>query len=424
MRKRFIIAALAACFTVGACDVPSSGSAECIRYAANDDGSTTIFIPKEATRIPVRYFQGLEGVSEIRFEPDSCLNEIGDFAFSKISVQSVQIPASVETLGVGCFYECPLLEIVEFEDGSRLEKIGSGCFSFCKKLKFAFVPEKVKCLEGDCFCNCETLEEATFSEHSLLRQIEKGVFSFCPQLRGIYVPNSVEHIGDLCFEGCLNLDVVTFESGSKLESVGNDIFKNCPRLRTIYVFSSDSHLPDLLSRPKIKPDDCRVEIREAPWWQTDSEDEECGADAPRLPKFPHPPGVRLRLSCISRMSTPSVACPVSDGIPASATPSELFPKQFIRAIPNPLNNDSLPVLNVKQSVNPKREIRLFSPHPPSGDGERGRRISCQDPITPVVDPTPPNRGNFVARSLQNPRPGIAIRGVFPVLVKPEPKPKK
>jgi hypothetical protein len=38
------------------------------------------------------------------------------------------IPASVEVLGFGCFYECRSLSFVTFESGSRLHEVGQGAF--------------------------------------------------------------------------------------------------------------------------------------------------------------------------------------------------------------------------------------------------------------------------------------------------------
>jgi hypothetical protein len=62
------------------------------------------------------------------FENASRLERIGEYAFQRSGLKSIEIPSSVVVLGKWCFFQCTSLESVTFERGSRMERIDESAF--------------------------------------------------------------------------------------------------------------------------------------------------------------------------------------------------------------------------------------------------------------------------------------------------------
>jgi hypothetical protein len=68
------------------------------------------------------------GLSEVTFEKDSQLKQIGAKAFSHTFLESIRIPSKVEFIGERCFEGCGNLSEVIFEGDSQLKEIGAEAF--------------------------------------------------------------------------------------------------------------------------------------------------------------------------------------------------------------------------------------------------------------------------------------------------------
>ncbi|QKJ25757.1 leucine-rich repeat protein [Aquiluna borgnonia] len=96
----------------------------------------SIEIPASVTMIQQYAFQNLQrapGASavstQITFAPNSALGEIQENAFGSARLgASIQIPASVHTIGREAFYDNPNLTSVTFATGSSLRQLGSSVF--------------------------------------------------------------------------------------------------------------------------------------------------------------------------------------------------------------------------------------------------------------------------------------------------------
>ena len=190
----------------------------------------------------------------------STLTSIGKSAFRESGLQSIEIPASVETIGNGAFYNCKALTTVTFEKGSQLKKIQGGvdndivCGTFmrCTSLTSIEIPASVETIESTAFSYCKALTTVTFEKGSQLKTIQGdvynnivyGAFLHCTSLTSIEIPASVETIESIVFNDCTALTTVTFEKGSRLKTIGEtpntvfNTFYNCTSLTDIEIPAS------------------------------------------------------------------------------------------------------------------------------------------------------------------------------------------
>ena len=157
--------------------------------------------------------------------------EIGKSAFSRVTtLQSVTIPASVETISENAFNCTTELEEVIFEDGSRLQTIADGAFAtYNTESGFIQMPEskplKIKIPAGVTVMGTDMqngafqyrpFAEFVFEEDSALQVIGSNTFKGCRYEGTFIIPASVETVGDNAFEEC-EIDKVIFAEGSRLK---------------------------------------------------------------------------------------------------------------------------------------------------------------------------------------------------------------
>jgi hypothetical protein len=105
---------------------------------------------------------------------------------------------------------------VTFEAGSRLSSMGQGAFADCVSLESICVPSSVETMSRSCFKGCERLSTVTFEMPSRVSVLEEATFERRCSLRSVFIPSSIEKIAENCFKKCLKRSHLTFEEGSKL----------------------------------------------------------------------------------------------------------------------------------------------------------------------------------------------------------------
>ncbi len=206
-------------------------------------------------------FYRCNALKQVSFVNNPQLKTIGEHAFENIDVESIIVPASVETIGAYAFYDCFYLSSVLFESNSQLKRIDDSAFYYVA-LKSITIPANVEQIGSYAFGF--DLSSVTFESGSHLKSIGAGAFS--GDYTSITIPASVETIesGPSGTAGAFNsgsLSSVTFESGSQLKSLGGfrytnissiivpasvetisaDAFAGCSSLTTI-TFESNSQL--------------------------------------------------------------------------------------------------------------------------------------------------------------------------------------
>lgn len=113
---------------------------------------------------------------------------IGEHAFNQFtSLISVEIPNTVERIGIAAFHTCSNLKKVNLLK-TKIVSLGNSIFRNCIRLEEIILPEKLNNLGSYNFYDCRSLKT-------------------------IYIPGTVNGIGDSIFNRCSNLEFVTLGDG-------------------------------------------------------------------------------------------------------------------------------------------------------------------------------------------------------------------
>ena len=141
------------------------------------------------------------------------IQEIGDFAFSRMRLEQVNLPKSLRKLGRSCFSSCHWLNTDPLIIPEGITSIPPQCFINCQCFKKLVLPSTLKTIEGAAFYNTR-VEEANFPEGleyikglafegsdlkkailpSTLKDLSEFTFSMCPKLQEIKIPEGVTKI--------------------------------------------------------------------------------------------------------------------------------------------------------------------------------------------------------------------------------------
>lgn len=223
----------------------TSYNINCYGTFANCTALTAVEIPSNIETIEEAAFKGCSQLANVTFEKNSNLKIIkGGYdtmqeyynygAFTDCTaLKSIEIPASVETIGVSAFLGCTQLETVFFEIGTKLKEIEGasfrqphGAFTNCTSLSFIEIPASVTTIGTAAFYGCTNLSKVIFKKPSMLQSIGgdyttfgHGAFAACSSLRDFEIPANVEIINGAIFSRCSRLTTISFERNSKLKRI-------------------------------------------------------------------------------------------------------------------------------------------------------------------------------------------------------------
>ena len=185
---------------------------------------TSIEIPASVQTIGEAAFEACVKLATVKFDKESRLETIDSRSFYSCPITTIDIPASVEIIGAAAFSGCTRLASVKFESNSQLKAIAGGynpsdgAFYGCTSLTSIEIPASVQTIGKAAFQECTKLATVKFDKESRLKTIAPGSFYRCP-ITTIDIPASVQTIGEAAFNGCSRLADVKFEEGSKLSAI-------------------------------------------------------------------------------------------------------------------------------------------------------------------------------------------------------------
>ena len=149
------------------------------------------------------------------------VDEIETEAFANSDITSIAIPATVKTIGTGCFLNCKSLERVDLE--STDISVGQNLFSGCEKLSDVIL-----------FDNMDEVPFGQFNGTAIpdgVTSIGKTAFRNCTELEHVHFPETLEVIDQRAFMGCTKLE--SLEIPSSLSSMASYSFADCNNIRQI-----------------------------------------------------------------------------------------------------------------------------------------------------------------------------------------------
>ncbi len=167
--------------------------------------------------------------------PDT-LTTIQRYAFvHTLSLDSIEIPASVEFIGQYAFYGSAI-DSLTFTGTSMLENIEQYAFASCKNLTAVSLPDSLVQMGTGAFSE-SMLTTVTFG--SGLTEIPNRAF-YHTRLTALTVPEQVEKIGYYAFADIPTLQTLAFGTATELMVMGN-AFSGCS-LQTVYIPANVGYL--------------------------------------------------------------------------------------------------------------------------------------------------------------------------------------
>lgn len=222
--------------------------------------------PEGITTIPARLFSQSDFTTASVVTIPNTVTTIGDFAFAGTNTNQVNVPViqfeegtKLTKIGTSAFAYCTALE--RFTIPETTEEIGANAFANCLKISSIVIPENVTKIGTGAFFNCSILSEITYNAIRVTTS-NQNIFAFCnikkitigekvcafpanlfkgaqfstndatgeEEMITIFIPASVETIGEYALPNIANLQKVVFEDGSRLTTIGNNAFQECVNL--------------------------------------------------------------------------------------------------------------------------------------------------------------------------------------------------
>ncbi|MBQ7307530.1 MAG: leucine-rich repeat domain-containing protein, partial [Clostridia bacterium] len=188
-------------------------------YMGNDQSQVTVIFGSQVEKIPAHLFNSTDNVTysvkitEVRFEDDTLISEIGAYAFARVkSLASVTLPSKVKTLGEYAFYNAQSIATFKFNSAlttlgdyalsgislsgttltipNTITSLGEGVFSNTKFQALDFNANITK-IPNYTFYNCGYFYTLNLTTNTLVTEIGEYAFSSCSRLSTVNLSNYV-----------------------------------------------------------------------------------------------------------------------------------------------------------------------------------------------------------------------------------------
>ena len=149
------------------------------------------------------------------------VTEIGHGAFKSCDAEYIELPDTVNYIGVYAFEECTYLKGVKYNTNNEIS-FGTYAFDDCHSLEKFVFSENVKKISDCMFYDCTALSSVTAPGAT---EIGEGAFYNCSNLETVQFSEELHTIGPSAFYMCQKLKDIGV-SGEKITSLGSSAFSN------------------------------------------------------------------------------------------------------------------------------------------------------------------------------------------------------
>ena len=185
-----------------------------------------LIIPEGVTEIPTQCFQFCYKLKKVVLP--STIKTIGIFAFFDSSVDDMNFPEGLDSIGYLSMHGTRLTEVVL---PKTIRTIGYKTFASNFKLKKVVLPEGLTEIPDKLFSECIELEKIVIPESVI--KINTEAFSACLKLK-TNLPPKLKWIGSDAFSSS-GLDSIVFPA--TMEYIGKEAFQDLTKLKKIYSMS-------------------------------------------------------------------------------------------------------------------------------------------------------------------------------------------
>ena len=205
---------------------PASGSENHAASTVLYDQTKGGYLPKYAVldnKIAAQGFYADQSMTT--YNVPGTVTAIGEFAFARSGLISIDIPQSVSTIEYGAFYHCDSLSKVSIP--SSVTEIEAHAFDNTPYLKnFMDTSESRYLVVGDGILLAYKGTEGVIMLPEGIKQIAPNCFENHTEITAVALPASLEIIGEDAFRGCNKLKYVT--GGPNVKEIRDRAFMNCP----------------------------------------------------------------------------------------------------------------------------------------------------------------------------------------------------
>lgn len=232
-------------------------------------------LPSKLTEIKEYSFVGLKGIygvtrrwnnGSFTVEFPASLRIIGQHAFEKNELDTINLPENLDSLGEYAFHNS--VELRTLTIGNKLRNIPSFAFSDSPNLVTLTLGNSIETIDSWAFMNSKKINQLNLPNS--LKTIGVEAFAGIDSLRQVTLPAGIESVKKYAFGSCPNLVLITF-SGN-VPNFPRGTFDKNPGLIFMQVLSATPQklskaIPGCESRTLIVPDKALEAYENAEYWK-------------------------------------------------------------------------------------------------------------------------------------------------------------
>ena len=181
----------------------------------------SVTIPASVETISEFAFYDCRGLTNLQIAPNSSLKTIETYAFAKSSITAFTSPASLRVIGKNAFSECNFLQSVDLRYG--VEDIRGSVFPECPNIKHLVLGESIR------FGNMTSFPDSKSIETAEIYATQIGTLQDQIHLRSLVIGGNIKKIGNNFCCGCSSLTEVIITA--PITVIESSAFESCVALK-------------------------------------------------------------------------------------------------------------------------------------------------------------------------------------------------